>query len=113
MTFSARPTSHPTPWGGSPTPRRMLAVPPDEWGPTNGRIWPRGWVAKMGVLQQILGEMGKTAKTVLHEDISLELSPTPHPTPSGAVPHPKTRVGRAPRWVGTHRFQIIILGGQS
>ena len=25
------PTPHPTPWGGSPTPRRMLAVPPDGW----------------------------------------------------------------------------------
>ena len=39
------PTPHPTTWGGSPTPRRMLAVPPDGWGGTNGCIGPRGWVA--------------------------------------------------------------------
>ena len=57
------PTPHPTPWGGSPTPRRMLAVPPDGWGGTNGRIGPRGWVAKMRVLQEISGEMGQTPET--------------------------------------------------
>jgi hypothetical protein len=32
------PTPHPTPWGSSPTPRRMLAVLLDGWEPTNKRI---------------------------------------------------------------------------
>jgi hypothetical protein len=31
-------TPHPTPWGGSTTPRHMLNVLFDEWGPTNGCI---------------------------------------------------------------------------
>ena len=34
-------------------------------GTTNGRIGPWGWVAKMDVLQEISGEMGKTAETAL------------------------------------------------
>jgi hypothetical protein len=37
----------------------MLGVPPDGWGPTNGRIGSWEWVAKMGVLQKISGEMGQ------------------------------------------------------
>ena len=45
------PTPQPTPWGGSPTPRRMLGSRIYGLGPTNGRIGPWGWVAKMGVLQ--------------------------------------------------------------
>jgi hypothetical protein len=43
-------TPHPTPRGGSPTPRRMLGTPIYGLGPTNGPIGPRGWVAKMGVM---------------------------------------------------------------
>ena len=57
------PTPHPTPWGGSPTPRRMLAVPPDGWGGTNGRIGPWGWVAKMRVLQKIFYHIPTMAST--------------------------------------------------
>jgi hypothetical protein len=45
------PTPHPTPWGGSPTPRRTLGMPIYGLGPTNGRIMPWEWVAKTGVLQ--------------------------------------------------------------
>jgi hypothetical protein len=45
------PTPHPTPWGGFPTPRRMLGKRIYGLGPTNGRIGPWGWVAKMGVVQ--------------------------------------------------------------
>jgi hypothetical protein len=85
-------TPHPTPWcswSASPTPRRILAVLLDGRGLTDGRIWPRGWVAKMGVLQEISGEMCKIAETALHEDTALELGPTPHPTPWGGSPTPR------------------------
>jgi hypothetical protein len=34
------PTPHPTSSGGSPTPKRMLAMPLDGWGPSNGCIGP-------------------------------------------------------------------------
>jgi hypothetical protein len=44
------PTPHPTPWGGSPTPKHILGNRFYGLGPTNGRIGPWGWVAKMGVL---------------------------------------------------------------
>ena len=53
------PTPHPTPWGGSTAPKCMLGTPIYGLGPTNGLIGPRGWVAKMGVLQEISGEMGQ------------------------------------------------------
>ena len=45
------PTPHPTPWVGSPTPRRTLGSRIYGLGPTDGPIGPWGWVAKMGVLQ--------------------------------------------------------------
>ena len=90
------PTLHPTPWGGSPTPRSMLAVGIDGWGPTNGRIGPWGWVAKMGALQEISRETGKIAETALHEDTSLELGPTPHPTPWGGSPTPRRMLAMHP-----------------
>jgi hypothetical protein len=33
-------------------------------GPTDGRIRPWGWVAKMGVLQEISGKMGQIPETL-------------------------------------------------
>jgi hypothetical protein len=47
------PTPHPTSWGGSPTPKRMLGSRNYGFGPPNGRIWPWGWVAKMGGLHDM------------------------------------------------------------
>jgi hypothetical protein len=44
------PAPHPTPWGGFLTPRRTLGSRIHGLGPTDGRIGPWGWVAKMGVL---------------------------------------------------------------
>ena len=96
-------TPHPTPWGGSPTLRRMLAVPPDGWGGMNGRIGPWGWVAKMRVLQEISGEMGQMAETALHEDTPLQLGPTPHPTPWGGSPTPRRMLAvPSDGWGGTN-----------
>jgi hypothetical protein len=46
-----------------PTPRRILAVPFDGWGPTDGRIGPLGWVAKVGVLQKIFYHIPTMAST--------------------------------------------------
>ena len=57
------PTPHPTPWDGSPTPTRMLAVRLDGWGPTNGCIGHWGSVAKMGVLQKIFYHIPTIAST--------------------------------------------------
>jgi hypothetical protein len=41
----------------------MLGTPIYGLGPTNGRIGPWGWVAKMGVLQEISGIMGQIPET--------------------------------------------------
>jgi hypothetical protein len=56
-------TPHPTPKGGSTTPRRVLGSRIYGLGPTNGRIGPCGWVAKMGVLQKILYHIPTMATT--------------------------------------------------
>ena len=45
------PTPHLTPRGGFPTPRHMLGRGINGLGPTDGRIGPWGWVAKMGIMQ--------------------------------------------------------------
>ena len=82
--------------GRFPHPRRMLAVPLDGWEGTNRCIGPRGWVAEMGVLQEISGGMGKTAETALHEDTALELGPTLHPTPWDGSPTPTRMLGVPP-----------------
>ena len=83
----------PTPMGGSTTPRRTLGTPIYGLGPTNGRIGPWGWVAKMGVLQEISGEMGQIPETAPHEATSLHLAPTPHPTPRGGSTTPRRTLG--------------------
>jgi hypothetical protein len=107
-------TGCPTPWGGSPTPRRMLGVPPDGWGHTNSCIWPWGCVAKMGVLQEISRITGKTTETGLHEDTALELGPTPHPTPWGGSPPPNAWWA-SPPMDGVHQwaYRALGMGGQN
>jgi hypothetical protein len=57
------PTPHPTPWGGSTTPRRTLGTPIYGLGPTDAPIRPRGWVVKMGVLQKNLYHIPTMATT--------------------------------------------------
>ena len=96
------PTPHPTPMGGSTTPRRTLGTPIYGLGPTNGRIGPWGWVAKMGVLQEISGEMGQIPETAPHEATAHHLAPTRGPHPKGRFPHPETHVGDPHLWVRTH-----------
>ena len=71
----------------------MLGPPIYGLGPTNGRIGPWGWVAKMGVLQEISGEMGQIPETALHEATALHLAPTPHPTPWGGSSTPRRMLG--------------------
>ena len=46
------PTPHPTPRGGSTTPRRTVGSRIYGLGPTDGPIGPWGWVAKTGVMQK-------------------------------------------------------------
>jgi hypothetical protein len=67
---------HPTPWDGSPTPRRTLGSRIYGLGPTNGCIGHWGWVAKMGVLQEISGEMGQIPYHGQYQDFHT----TPFPT---------------------------------
>jgi hypothetical protein len=109
-----------------PTPLHGAVPPPQDacwpsppmarWSPTNGRIWSWGWVAKMGVMQEILGEMGKTTQTAPHEDTTLELGPTPHPTPWGGSPTPRRMLATppTPRWGGAQwAYRVLWAGGQN
>jgi hypothetical protein len=57
------PRPHPTPRGGSTTPRRALGSRIYGLGPTNGPIGPWGWAAKMGAMQKIFYHIPTVATT--------------------------------------------------
>jgi hypothetical protein len=93
------PTPHPTPRGGSTTPRRTLGSRIYGLGPTNGPIGPWQWAAKMGVLQKIsreMGQIGAKYPKLGHTRPRHSTSPPPPTPPHGMVsPPPDARWGAA------------------
>jgi hypothetical protein len=78
---------HPTPWGGSPTPKRMLARCREGWEPADGRtygLWD-GWPKWVSCIKSH-GEWAKQPKLrytrARHSNSASRRTP-PHPTPWG------------------------------
>ena len=109
------PTPHPTPWGGSPTPRRMLGSRIYGLGPDQRAYRTLGMGGQNGYPAVNIRGNGPNTRNCATRGHLTPPRPHPPPHPMGRFLHPQTHVGESFLWVRAHQraYRALGMGGQN